>query len=396
MIKSLKEAFWSKTEIKTVEDVKTIGDLRKLILSVQGKKRWEQTKGQAGDAVKDAAAQEILGKIPGALAAKTMFDFIKASYDLPDEARTGAALDYLDVDDNISKIVDDPIENAFIKALSKKLEAMDGNVPIEDLNMTKMLGDYMKKEFDNRTVTGFDEGINHLMMNREEKRKLLEMAGLCRKSDLLLKEAEEDDDEGAEDTEADLFAEEEPEDDTGESGDTDEEEGEEEIEDTGEEVEEKEIEPVEKLTSKEISELGPSEVEQEITGVIDQAFNDSIKSSRIKYQNESKLYRNSLVSLLLESDDSEVDPEEFDMEHFASETARYIENYTTLLDIEGMLFNKAKDMLLQRFGSKGREVVDRFEDHMADIHGIDLTGKYSDAIPSNYAVGASGGDGGSL
>lgn len=396
MIKSLKEAFWSKTEIKTVEDVKTIGDLRKLILSVQGKKRWEQTKGQAGDAVKDAAAQEILGKIPGALAAKTMFDFIKASYDLPDEARTGAALDYLDVDDNISKIVDDPIENAFIKALSKKLEAMDGNVPIEDLNMTKMLGDYMKKEFDNRTVTGFDEGINHLMMNREEKRKLLEMAGLCRKSDLLLKEAEEDDDEGAEDTEADLFAEEEPEDDTGESGDTDEEEGEEEIEDTGEEVEEKEIDPVEKLTSKEISELGPSEVEQEITGVIDQAFNDSIKSSRIKYQNESKLYRNSLVSLLLESDDSEVDPEEFDMEHFASETARYIENYTTLLDIEGMLFNKAKDMLLQRFGSKGREVVDRFEDHMADIHGIDLTGKYSDAIPSNYAVGASGGDGGSL
>ena len=254
----------------------------------------------------------------------------------------------------------------------------------------------MKKEFDNRTVTGFDEGINHVMMNREEKRKLLEMAGLRRKSDLLLKEAEEDDDEGAEDTDADLFAEEEPEDDTGESGDTDEEEGEEEIEDADEEVEEKETEPVEKLTSKEISDLGPSEVEQEITGVIDQAFNDSIKSSRIKYQNESKLYRNSLVSLLLESDDSEVDPEEFDMEHFASETARYIENYTTLLDIEGMLFNKAKDMLLQRFGSKGREVVDRFEDHMADIHGIDLTGKYSDAIPSNYAVGASGGDGGSL
>ena len=41
----IREAFWSKKEINSVDDVTTVGDLRKLIASAQGAKKWEQTKG---------------------------------------------------------------------------------------------------------------------------------------------------------------------------------------------------------------------------------------------------------------------------------------------------------------------------------------------------------------
>ena len=76
----IEEAFWSTKKIKSIDDVETIGDLRKLIASAQGAKQWEQTKGEAGDAVKDAIVDEILGKIPGASAAKSLFGFVKAKY----------------------------------------------------------------------------------------------------------------------------------------------------------------------------------------------------------------------------------------------------------------------------------------------------------------------------
>lgn len=154
----IREAFWSKKDIQTIDDVQTVGDLRKLIASAQGAKRWEQTKGEAGSAVKGAVVDEILGKIPGGAAAKTMFSFIKSSYDLPDTARTGTALDALDVDDDVAKIVDDPIENAFLNQFSKDLESLDGDEPLESINMTALLSKYIGEEFNTRTVTGFDEG----------------------------------------------------------------------------------------------------------------------------------------------------------------------------------------------------------------------------------------------
>ena len=115
-----------------------------------------------------------------------------------------------------------------------------------------------------------------------------------------------------------------------------------------------------------------------------------MKSGQIRYKNESRLYKNSLKALLLEAEEGEADPDIFDMENFASETARFIKHYDTLLDIEGMLFNKAKEMLLQRFGSKGREIVSDFEEHMARVHDIDLIGKGKENIVNPLAIGASG------
>ena len=168
----VKEAFWSKKEIKSIEDVQTVGDLRKLIASAQDAKRWEQTKGEAGDAVKGAIVDEILGKIPGASAAKSMFDFVKSSYELPDEARTGTALDALDVDDHIAAIVDDPVENDFLSVFAEDLKSQDGDTPIADINMTMMLSKHLKGKFDGRTVDGFQEG-RKMKLTKRQLRKLI-------------------------------------------------------------------------------------------------------------------------------------------------------------------------------------------------------------------------------
>ena len=48
-----------------------------------------------------------------------MFDLARSSYALPDEATQGTALKFLNVEDDVSKIVNDPIENAFLEELSK-------------------------------------------------------------------------------------------------------------------------------------------------------------------------------------------------------------------------------------------------------------------------------------
>lgn len=135
--------------------IETVGDLKKLLTQATRGKLKYQAKGSVPGAIADALVDEIAGKIPGFAAAKSLFSALKGTYSLPDEARTGTALDILDVDDDISAIVDDPIENAFLKAIAEKIEGMSDDKPLVDLNMTKLLSQYLAKEFNKRTVSGF-------------------------------------------------------------------------------------------------------------------------------------------------------------------------------------------------------------------------------------------------
>lgn len=135
--------------------IETVGDLKKLLTQATRGKLKYQAKGSVPGAIADALVDEIAGKIPGFAAAKSLFSALKGTYSLPDESRTGTALDILDVDDDISAIVDDPIENAFLKAIAEKIEGMSDDKPLVDLNMTKLLSQYLAKEFNKRTVSGF-------------------------------------------------------------------------------------------------------------------------------------------------------------------------------------------------------------------------------------------------
>ena len=76
---------------------------------------------------------------------------IKKLYGADDTFKTQTGLDLLNIDDNISKIVDDQIEAAFINDLLKTIERMDDNDPIP--NVEDALKAFLKRNFDQHTVT---------------------------------------------------------------------------------------------------------------------------------------------------------------------------------------------------------------------------------------------------
>jgi len=151
-------------------NIETVGDLKALIKTATSKKKADQGK----SAFKDLASGLLADVIPGGGTVKGMFDAVKSMYSLPDEKRTGTALDYMDVDDDVSAIVDDNIENAFIKAMSSKLETMSDDKPLSDVNMTKQLSKFISRKFNNRTVSGFTESRLRKNM-RVTKTQLREM-----------------------------------------------------------------------------------------------------------------------------------------------------------------------------------------------------------------------------
>ena len=209
----------------------------------------------------------------------------------------------------------------------------------------------------------------------------MEMAGIRHRSDLLL-EDEADDLFGGDDEGGDEEAEEEGGDEGGDEEDD--------AEDSdGDEKAEPEEEPGRQLTAKEVEELGPGDIEQELDSVLTDIFDDSSKSLAAKAAANEGIHRNSMSNLLFESGDLDG----FDMERFASETARYIQHYDTLLDVEGMLFNKAKKTLLSQFGDQGDIAVANFEEFMSRVHGIDLSGNQEEPFVAPTAAGA-GGEGG--
>ncbi len=208
----------------------------------------------------------------------------------------------------------------------------------------------------------------------------MEMAGVRHRSDLLLEEEDElfggDDDADAGDTG-------DTEDDADADADAEDADGSDDAE------EEEEEEPGRQLTAKEIEALGPGDIEKEIDSVMTDIFDSSSKSLAAQAAANESIHRNKLSKLLFEAGDIE----SFDMQHFAKETARYINHYDTLLDVEGMLYNKAKETLLVQFGDQGDIAVADFEEFMARVHGIDLIGDKGTDFVAPVAVGA-GGEGG--
>ncbi len=227
-------------------------------------------------------------------------------------------------------------------------------------------------------------------------RRLNEMAGIRHRSDKLLKEQDDlfggGDDEGGDDEGGD----EEGGDDMFAGSD----------EDAEEEEEEEEEEPAEELTPDELAEFGPGEIDQELDNIMANIFDTSMKSAQAKSQQsagypgateedielEESLERRTM-RILLEDEAADVvaaSSEDFDMGRFCQEIARYISHYDTLIDMEGMIFNKAKQFILNNFN---QETADLYMEKMAAEHGIDLAGNYVDTVEAPIAAGA-GGEGG--
>ena len=143
-------------------ELNTYGDLKKVIKAISLK--------QKGEKIGNIALGTLMGFIPGAEAAKTTFDFIKAAISKPDNKKTNTWLDKLDIDDNMSKIIDNTVENGFMQTIVKTIEKEPDTKPLEsDFNMNQKLVDFLKNNYQGRTVTGIKENI----MEKELLKKLI-------------------------------------------------------------------------------------------------------------------------------------------------------------------------------------------------------------------------------
>jgi hypothetical protein len=134
--------------------METYGDLKKMINSIKLKQRGEKIVSQGKSFVLD----QVLGLIPGASNAKTTFDFLRAAFEKPDTKKTQTWLDKLDIDDEMSSIIDDTVENGFLKAMAATIEAESDTKQLEpDFNMNAKMVDYLKSKYSGRTVTGITE-----------------------------------------------------------------------------------------------------------------------------------------------------------------------------------------------------------------------------------------------
>lgn len=135
-------------------NLETYGDLKKLINNIKLKQRGEKIISKG----KEFALDQVLGLIPGASNAKTAFDFLKTAVSKPDTKKTNTWLDKLDIDDDMSKIIDDAVENGFMEAMAQSIESESDSKPLEDdFNMNQKLVDYLKGEYQGRTITGITE-----------------------------------------------------------------------------------------------------------------------------------------------------------------------------------------------------------------------------------------------
>lgn len=134
------------------QELKTVGDLRAVLRKIQLAKKA----GKVTDVAKDIAVGAVLDIIPGASTAMNVFDVVKSVWDpsgkKPDK-KTGSPLDKLQIDPEISAIVDDTVEEKFLIAVGKEFEKADDNTPLDSLDMTKSLQKYIGQEYDKRSVS---------------------------------------------------------------------------------------------------------------------------------------------------------------------------------------------------------------------------------------------------
>jgi len=72
----------------------------------------------------------------------------------PDNKDTTAGfLGLFNIDDEWQKMLDDKIEIKFINQMVSYLKSIDPNTSLEQLNFNQKLIDFLKKEFEGRTVT---------------------------------------------------------------------------------------------------------------------------------------------------------------------------------------------------------------------------------------------------
>ena len=137
------------------EGLETVGDLIKIIKIVKRDKTLKAggkliAKIATGGLIDIDQVGDVTAFIKSGL---DTGDFGRALYggDLSNKKQP-IGLQSIAVDPDVSRIVDNDIEKAFLKYLSKKIEQMDPNTSLNNIDTTKMLQDFIAANFNNKTV----------------------------------------------------------------------------------------------------------------------------------------------------------------------------------------------------------------------------------------------------
>lgn len=126
--------------------LRTFGDIKAIINRVKNKQKVAGVAAAGADAAIDAA----LNMIPGLGAAKSVLAFFKATTSRPDTQKTNNFIDQLDVDDSMSKIVDDTVENEFLESIETIISKYPDNEPLPaNWNMTNELVKFLRNKYKN-------------------------------------------------------------------------------------------------------------------------------------------------------------------------------------------------------------------------------------------------------
>ncbi len=149
----MEEIDLEKAPEKSIE-IKTYGDLKLALKNIKKDQNLKKFKDVGGKAFTAA-----LNIIPGVGTAIDAYGIFKAAFNKPDNVKTNTWLDKLDVDDDASAIVDDTVENEFLKAASDKfMDEPDDKVLDPNFNMDNELNNHLKDKFNSRHIGGVNEG----------------------------------------------------------------------------------------------------------------------------------------------------------------------------------------------------------------------------------------------
>ena len=195
----------------------------------------------------------------------------------------------------------------------------------------------------------------------------------------------------------DPFAEEPAEDEAEEEGGDEEaadeeavdEEAEEEGGDEGDEGEEEEEEELDVDPEEEVK-LSKS-IDQDLEALLIDFEAQARKSKGIEQaEEEGVVIENFHLGMILEQDEVKYE-EEIDLDRFTAEVARLIKNYTSLLDMEKRLLNKAREFVLTRYGEEAEQFMLTQLETKHDIEIVSPQEPVDTGLEVPIAVGAGAG-----
>ena len=152
--------------------LETYGDLKKLIDNIKLKQKGQKIISKG----KEFALDQVLGFIPGASNAKSLYDLIKVASNVPDTKKSKSWLGKLDLDDDMKAIIDDTVENGFLQSIADAIQNEPDNKPLEDnFNMNQKMIDYLKGKYNQRTITGIGENMKTQQLRKLIRKTILEV-----------------------------------------------------------------------------------------------------------------------------------------------------------------------------------------------------------------------------